>query len=196
MPVLSAVDRLPLTIDESLLAGLYYFRLARAAAGCWLDSVKPLLLFNDSVEVDEAALVDEARTRARNARSAFDLILTWDADVESIRARRAAVDQVTGLPVVTRDLRDAIARVAGGEIAHAPSVNQVRRRLGAWYRSEIRAVAGPVPPQTPEFSATLRELSTISATVAKQLPRQTTLVIEELIAARRAETQSEPTERD
>jgi hypothetical protein len=191
LPVLSAVDRLPVSISENLLAGLYYFRLARAAAGCWLDSVKPLLLFNDAVDVDEIALVVEARKRSIAAHSAFDLVLTWDVDVESIRAQRAAVDQVTGLPVVTRELRDAILSVAGSDAERAPSVNQVRRRLGAWYRGEIRAIAGPVPPGDSDFPNRLRELGKISAAIAKRLPQQTIVVIEELMAARPAETPDE-----
>ena len=44
MPPLAAIDDLPMRLDESLLASLYYFRLARAAVGCWLDATKPLLL--------------------------------------------------------------------------------------------------------------------------------------------------------
>jgi hypothetical protein len=184
IPVLSGIDRLPVSTSESLLAGLYYFRLARASVGCWLDSVKPLLLFNDKVEVDEEAVFTDAQARARLARSAFDLVLNWDADVESIRARRAAVDQVTGLPLITKDLRNAIVAVVGEEADHAPSVNQVRRRLGSWFRGEIRAAAGPVLPSEPNFEERLRELAMLSAQVSKRLPHQTTLVIEELVAAR------------
>src|SRR5215213_7036056 len=45
MSVLSGLDRLPISPADSLLAGLYYFRLARATVGCWLDGVKPLLLY-------------------------------------------------------------------------------------------------------------------------------------------------------
>ncbi|MCC6791812.1 MAG: hypothetical protein IT336_09010, partial [Thermomicrobiales bacterium] len=151
MPVLEGVDDLPVSFEQSLLAGLYYFRLARAAAGLWLDSVKPLLMHNDKVHLDVAALEGEARSRAPRAWSAFDLVLQWDADVESIRARRAAVDQVTGLPVVTRDLRNAIAAAMNGKDEGGPSANQLRKRLGFWFRGELRAVVGPIPPSEPDF---------------------------------------------
>lgn len=182
MPVLSEVDALPLGIEESLLAGLYYFRLARAGVGAWMDSVKPLLFLNDKIEVDETHLLAEAVRRADTARTAFELILDWDRDVEQIRARRAAVDQVTSLPIVTKDLRNAIAAVVDGRSMTPPSANQVRRRLGAWFRGEIRLVAGVVPPQTENFNGVLKELAAISADLAKQIPERTTLVIQELLA--------------
>lgn len=190
MHVLSGVDDLPVSTDESLLAGLYYFRLARATVGSWLDSVRPLLQWNDKIEVDEAALLAEAERRAPTARTAFELVLAWDVDVEAIRARRAAVDQVTGLPVVTRDLRNAIAAAVNGKVDEGPSVNQLRRRLGAWFRGELRAMVGPIPPSEPDFPARLQELAKLSAHVAKQIPEQTNRVIRELIAER-AEQASE-----
>jgi len=60
MRVLAGVDALPVSIDDSLLAGLYYFRVARAAIGSWVDSVRPLLQMNDRVEIDIPAIVAEA----------------------------------------------------------------------------------------------------------------------------------------
>ena len=45
---LAATDNLPVRPDENLMAGVYYFRLARAAVGFWLDATKPLLLHNDT----------------------------------------------------------------------------------------------------------------------------------------------------
>lgn len=186
IPILSALDDLPVTADESLLAGLYYFRLARATVGSWIDSVRPLLTHNDVIDVDEAALETEARRRSGEARSAFDLVLRWDADVEAIRARRAAVDQVTGLPVMTKDLRNAIDSATGGKPENGPSVNQLRRRLGSWFRGEIRSAAGPIMPDEADFSGTLQDLAAISRAVAKGLPERTAAVIRELIEERAA----------
>ena len=56
---LAATDNLPGRPDENLMAGVYYFRLARAAVGFWLDATKPLLLHNDAVIVDISAVRDE-----------------------------------------------------------------------------------------------------------------------------------------
>jgi hypothetical protein len=190
MPILERVDDLPVSFEQSLLAGLYYFRLSRAAVGCWLDSVKPLLLHNDKVPLDETALAEETERRTPNARSAFDLILQWDADVEAIRARRAAVDQVTGLPVVTRDLRNAIVAAMNDKEEGGPSANQLRKRLGAWFRGELRAAVGPIPPGEPDFAEKLQELGRLSAQLAKQVPEQTRLIVRELIAEQAARVET------
>ena len=186
--VLAGVDSLPVSLHTSLLAGLYYFRLSRAIVGSWVDSVKPLLTFNDRNEVDEDAVLIEAVERARGAQSAFDLVLTWDAEVETIRARRAAVEQVAGLPIMTRDLRTAIAIATKGKVEEGPPVNQVRRRLGAWFRGELREIFGPIPPSEPDFPEKLKELGKASAEIAEQIPEQANRVILDLLAERKQRT--------
>ena len=54
LPLLAGVDRLGITTEESLLAGLYYFRIARAICGFWIDSVKPLLMMGDKIAAKDA----------------------------------------------------------------------------------------------------------------------------------------------
>ena len=197
MPPLAAVDALPVSIDDSLLAALYYFRLARAAVGCWLDASAPLLPLGDKDRpaVDEAAILAETERRVILARSAWDLILTWDAGVQPIRAQRAAVDQVTALPLANRDLRERIARMATrAGVVEGPSVNKVRRRLGAWYRAQIRERAGPVAPPVPDFSAALQDLARIAASLTPALEAETRRVIAELIEQSNNGAVEEPVE--
>jgi hypothetical protein len=141
------------------MAGVYYFRLARAAVGFWLDATKPLLLHNDVVAVDINAVHEEALHRSREAISAIDLIRRWDADVQMIRHQRAAVDQVAGLPIPGRELRPMATRIARAVGADPPSVNQVRRRLGAWYRGVLRDRFGPISPPVSDLPSILRQLS-------------------------------------
>lgn len=182
MRPIAAVDRLPASIDESLLAALYYFRLARAAVGCWLDATGPLLAFNDRREVDEAAVRTEAERRAAQARSGWDLILNWDADVQSIRGQRQAVEQVAGLPLPSRELRELISRMAETRGGAAPSVNKVRRRVGAWYRGKLREQFGPIVPPVDNLPGLLRELGRFGASLERPLQRETARVIAELLA--------------
>ena len=66
---LAATDNLPAQPDENLMAGVYYFRLARAAVGFWLDATKPLLLHNDVVTVDIGAVRDETVRRSADGAS-------------------------------------------------------------------------------------------------------------------------------
>jgi hypothetical protein len=182
MRVLAAVDHLPVTVDDSLLAGLYYMRLARAAVGCWLDATKPLLVFQDRLVVDELQVEQEATQRASGASSAFGLIRGWDADVETIRKHRLAVDQVAMLPIVNKDLRARIGQLAKSNGKHPPSVNQVRRRLGAWYRGEIRERVGPILPPVSDLPVTLTDIAAAGAAAAPGLDAELARIVAELAA--------------
>jgi hypothetical protein len=184
MPILAGIDALPLDIRESLLAGLYYFRLSRASIGCWLDSVKPLLLYNDAVEVDTSAVEAEAENRASVANSAIDLVLAWDAEVQTVRAERASVEQVAALPLLTRDLRDIIAQESEALGVDAPSTNQVRRRVGAWYRGQLREIVGPMLPPIDNFPKALQDLARAGASVAPRLETEARRIVVELIKHR------------
>ena len=184
MPPLASVDDLPVSIDDSLLAGLYYFRLARAAVGCWLDATGPLLPLGDRDRpaVDKPALLAEIVRRLPRARSAWELILAWDADVQPVRSQRAAVDQVTALPIANRDLRELIARMAARQgLVEGPSVNKVRRLLGAWYRGQIRERVGPLPPPLDDFPRTLSDLGRLAASLTPALDAETRRLIAELL---------------
>lgn len=182
MAPLALTDALPLPTAESLLAGVYYFRLARAAIGCWIDATKPLLTFHDSVVVDEEAVRAEAARRSRDANSAIELIRQWDADVEAIRRQRAAIDEVTGFPIPGRSLRPLIltyATAAGGD---PPSTNQVRRRVGAWYRGALREQLGPILPPVTDLPATLQRVAKASHELSRLAESQLEVVVRDLVA--------------
>jgi hypothetical protein len=182
MAPLAELDDLPIRPAQSLLAGVYYFRLARAAVGFWLDATKPLLLFNDRLELDEAAVRAEAERRARHADSAIALIWQWDADVQTVRNQRASIEHVAGLPIPGRDLRPRAAAIAESLGADSPSANQVRRRLSAWYRAELRSRIGPVNPPVANLPDVLREIAQIGKELTPQADRELERVVRELIA--------------
>ena len=182
MAPLAELDNLALRPDQSLLTGVYYFRLARAAVGFWLDATKPLLLFNDRVDLDEEAVRDEAERRAQRAESAIALIWQWDADVQTVRNQRASVEQVSGLPIPGRELRPRATAIAESLGADAPSANQVRRRLSAWFRSELRSRVGPVNPPVPNLPEVLREIGQIGKELTPQADRELERVVRELVA--------------
>jgi hypothetical protein len=183
IPPLAATDNLPARTHENLMAGVYYFRLARAAVGFWLDATKPLLLHNDIVTVDIEAVREETVSRSRGAASAIDLIRRWDADVQTIRNQRAAIDQVAGLPIPGRDLRPMAARIALAVGADPPSANQVRRRLGSWYRSVLRNRFGPLPPPVADLPSILRQLADAGRDLGPQAERELERIVLELVAA-------------
>ena len=180
MAPLAGVDHLGVDLSTSLLAGLYYFRLARAAVGCWLDSVKPLLVFNDAIAVDVAAVMTELIRRAGSSQSAFNLLLTWNEEVEAIRAQRAEIDRVTGLPLMTKELKALAVQAMKGRPGELPSANQIRRRLGAWFRGELREELGPILPPVANFDAVVRDASLAARRLASRLPEQATQIVREL----------------
>lgn len=188
IPILASVDALPVRFDESLLVGLYYFRLARAAVGCWFDSTKPLLLLNDRVEVDEAAIQNQAQVRTTDATTALELVLQWHADVQTVRAERAAVEQVAALPLINRELRELALRMASQAGVDPPSVNQIRRRVGRWYRERLREQVGPLRPPVADLPRTLQHLGWLGKNLGPEIEVETVRVIDELLAERVADT--------
>jgi hypothetical protein len=185
---LAATDNLPVRTPENLMAGVYYFRLARAAVGFWLDATKPLLLHNDLVTVDIDAVREETVRRSRQAVSAIELIRRWDADVQTIRDQRAAIDQVAGLPIPGRDLRPMAARIALAVGADPPSANQVRRRLGSWYRGVLRDRFGPLPPPVADLPSILRQLADAGRDLGPQAERELERIVLELVSANTSDT--------
>lgn len=179
---LAEVDDLLQRPDRSLLSGLYYFRLSRAAIGFWLDATKPLLLFNDVLRVNEPEVLDEVVRRARNADTAIGLVRMWNLDVDDVRNQRAAVEQVAGLPISGRELREQTLRIARRIGKEPPSANQVRRRLGAWYRRELRERVGPIDPPVENLDGTLRNVAAASMSVAPRLEQELERVIQEMVA--------------
>ena len=182
MDPLADTDDLPTTPSQSLMAGVYYFRLARAAVGLWLDATKPLLLHNDAIAVDEEAVRREAKARSRGARSAIEVIRRWDSDVQVVRDQRAAVDQVAALPIPGRELRPMAARIAAAAGGDPPSANQVRRRLGAWYRGELRQRLGPIQPPVADLRAVLERIAAAGRQIAPSAEREFERIVLELMA--------------
>jgi hypothetical protein len=187
---LADTDKLPAQPDENLMAGVYYFRLARAAVGFRLDATKPLLLHNDLVTVDTGAVRDETARRSAHASSAIDLIRRWDADVQAIRNQRAAVDQAAALPISNRDLREMAATTARAVGADPPSANQVRRRLGSWYRGALRDRFGPILPPVTDLPSILRQLGETGRELSPQAERELERIVLELVA--QAISEAEP----
>lgn len=182
IPVLETVDRLPVRSDESLLAGLYYFRLSRAAMGIWSDAHSPLLLNGDRAIADQAAVQADLQRMAPMAASAWGLIQDWNVHVDIIRNQRAAVDQVAGLPLGGRELRDRVDRRALQAGFTAPSANKVRRRIGAWYREQLREKVGPILPPVADMDATLRDVAHAGTSLQGSLRTYTDAVIDEMVA--------------
>ncbi len=181
---LTSLDGFPFDQDDVLLVGLYYYRLARAAVGCWLDQASPLLTFHDDqVAVDEAALLDQARhlTGGRQM-SAWGLLLRWNDLAELTRQQRVALDRVSAPPINGRKLRETIEEEAAQRQVVAPSGSKVRRLVGAWFRSQVRDEFGPIMPPVPDFDTVLADVGAFSRSLAPAAEKRTREVLEQLFA--------------
>jgi hypothetical protein len=196
MGPLADIDDLPTSIDQSLLAALYYFRLARAGVGCWLDATRPLLALDDRPPVDEAAVAAEARVRAASAigagDGAFAAILRWNDDVQRVRNQRAAIEQVASPPLASRELRPQVDALASALGAEPPSLNKVRRRLGGWWRAELRDRLGPIPPPVADLTAELDRVAAAGRDLAPCLPARLERIVAELVAEQQVDGEESP----
>jgi len=181
--LLASLDDLPLDHHGSLSLSLFYFRLARALIGCWIDRTNPLLLYNDLPVVDLNIVEDTLRTDVSRETDAWRLMLYWNEIAEQLRRQRSAIDHVTALPISGKDLRariDVAAKAAGVE---PPSTNRVRRALGAWFRERYRVQFGPVPPPVDDFDALLARLAAFGRSLRPGLEAKAEEVILDFVSA-------------
>ncbi|HYI24075.1 MAG TPA: hypothetical protein VD767_01580 [Thermomicrobiales bacterium] len=178
----AATDAFPYEREATLLVALYYFRLARAALGCWLDQISPLLAYRDVPTVDEDAVEAEARRIAAGVRtSAWGIIRRWNDEAEAVRRQRAAVEQVTALPVRNKLLRARIESSAARAGVEPPSMSRVRRMLGSWYRQRLREDLGPMMPPVADFGAALETVGRVCRSLERELDEMTDRIIEDVL---------------
>lgn len=194
IPIYADIDGYGTEARHSLLLALYYFRLVRAGIACWLDEVAPLLIPKQKPEPDLFAIDGRAREFATTATSGWEIIQQWDARSESVRAQREAVNDVTSVPLVNRELRAALdMAVARAGMTEAPSLNKVRRRIGSWFRDQLIADFGPIPPPVTNFPVLLQQLGTRAEELRPDLERVTRETIDEMLAELRAAPDADST---
>ena len=178
------LDRHDANPATNVIAGLYYFRLARAAMAASSDIKRPLLTFNDKIVPSVEVVRLEVLERASGAKNAYQLLMTWTADADRVNTQRAAIERAAGLPVANRVLREWIIEATASNLDAPPSMNQVRRNLGAWYRRELRERIGPVMPPQQDITPVLTQIGAIAREVVP-LMRAKAFEVAEMLAASR-----------
>lgn len=189
--VLESIDQFKLTSSQSLAVGLYYFRLARAAVGLWQDATKPVLSSAVKMPLDADLIMVEISRRVIGAESAFALILGWDDEVQEIRDQRSAIEHVANPPIPGKELRDRVERLAARNGSEPPSANQVRRRLGAWYRHEVRERIGVIQPPITDLGVILTQVAAAGRAVAPQIDRELERIVLECLQEKRDAVETE-----
>lgn len=180
IPIYADADGYGPESRRSLLAAQYYFRLVRAGIGCWNDENGPLLVPRQKPELDLAAVDARARDLAQTATSGWEIIQQWDAQAESVRTQREAVNQVSTPVIVNRELRvqlETAAKRAG--VTELPSMSKVRRRIGSWFHEQLVEDFGPIMPPVANLPALLQQLGARSQELRPELERMTRQIIEE-----------------
>ena len=178
---LSKVDALAWAPCEDLMAAVYYFRLGRAAIGAWMDAHKPMLSQGQRFNVDEDAVRVETMQRASRARTAFTLIVEWQAEVQLVRYQRATIEQAASPPYMARQLRELVSARGTFPGKNPPSVHSIRRQLGAWYRRKLFDRIGPIYPPVRDLDAVLRRLARANAELNAELQHEASRVVDESV---------------
>lgn len=158
IPLYAGADGYDRPSRTSLLLALYYFRLVRAGIGCWNDERGSLLIPKQKPELDLHAVATRMRDLKETATSAWEIIEQWDAQAERVRQQRERINDVASLPIVNRELREQVEHAAEQAGKRAPSLNQVRRRIGSWFRDQLVEDFGPLEPPVDDFDAILRDI--------------------------------------
>lgn len=177
-------------IRTNMLLAMYYFRLVRACFGSYADLTAPIF---GSPTMSVGSIADlEQRTveLARQSRSAWDVVLQWDAAAEQIRRQRETAYAAMPFPLANKDVRDRIEAESELRGIDAPSVNSVRKRLGSWYRAQFDERIGVVLPPVEDISMLVERIHAIAAEVDPLVPDAMTAIIDEVFAIQSAKTNS------
>lgn len=190
--VLEPIDMFEVESSQSLAVGLYYFRLSRAAVGLWQESTRPFLDLAGKLPLDIDQLREQALRRAFAAESAYSLIRQWDDEVQEIRDQRSAVDHVANPPIPGKELRDRVVQIAAKSGKEPPSANKVRRRLGSWYRHEIRIRVGVIQPPITNLSLVLAQVAAAGKAVAPELDQELERIVQECLSESQESEELDP----
>jgi len=181
---LADLDRFPFDYQHNLLVGMYYFRLARVAVGCWLDQVNPLLSFHDEpVIVDEQALEGQARSLVQGRKmSAWGLLQRWNDLAEVTRQQRLALDRASAPLINGRRLKEMIDAEANRRQVLPPSGSKVRRLVSSWFRAQVRQEFGPLSPPVDNFEHLLESVGQFSRSLAPVAEAKTWAIVEQLLS--------------
>jgi hypothetical protein len=136
-----------------------------------------------------AAVDARARELAQTVVSGWEIIEQWDAQAETVRSQREAVNQAASAPIVNRELRaqlEAAAVKAG--VTEPPSLSKVRRRIGSWFLDQLIEDFGPIMPPIDNFPVLLQQLGTRANELRPELERMTRQIIGEMLEEAAGET--------
>lgn len=162
---------------------MYYFRLVRACFGSYADLTAPIFgaptLNEGSTEDLEQKTIQLARTHP----TAWDVVLQWDAAAEQVRRQRETAYAAMPFPLANREVRERVELESELRGVDAPSINSVRKRLGAWYRAQFDERIGVVLPPVDDISELVERIHGVAEEVNPLVPDAMDAIIEDVFAA-------------
>lgn len=180
---LATIDGFRDGLRSNMLLAMYYFRLARACYGAYAETTTPIFGPSTASAGSEAELESRTIELARSARSSWDVVLKWDAAAGQVRRQRDAAYAAMAFPLANRDVRDRIVAASKQREVVAPSINSVRRRIGAWYRGEFDEHLGTVLPPVDDMAALLQRIHGVAADITPAIIPKVDAIIDEVLAA-------------
>lgn len=177
-------------IRSNMLLAMYYFRLVRACYGSYGEMTTPIFGTADHRTLSTEELEQRTVELARTSRSSWNVVLQWDAAAEQIRRQRETAYAAMPFPLASKDLRDRIEAESELRGIDAPSVNSVRKRLGAWYRDQFDTRIGVVLPPVEDISELVQRIHLVANEVNPLIPEALDEIIETVFALQE-QTQSE-----
>ncbi len=183
MGTLASIDDFRDDIRSNMLLALYYFRLVRACYGSYSDMTSPIIGPPDAGIGSVAELESQTASMAKNARSSWDVVLQWDARAEQVRRQREAVFAAMPFPIPNKDVRDRVVQESELRGLVAPSINSVRKRLGAWHRQQFDERLGVVLPPVADLPQLLQQIQMIGGEIEPLVDDAFNEIIDEVFAS-------------
>lgn len=170
-------------IRTNMLLAMYYFRLVRACYGSYADLTAPIFGPPTAGQGSNEELEQRTIRMAQSARSAWDVVLQWDAAAEQVRRQRETAHAAMPFPLANKELRERIVLESELRGIDAPSVNSVRKRLGSWYRTQFDERIGVVLPPVADISELVTRIQEVAKEVDPMVPDAMDSIIEDVFAA-------------
>ena len=179
---LATLDGFRDQLRSNMLLSMYYFRLARACYGAYAETARPI--FGPALNDDDPTSSVERLTIefAHSASSSWDVVQQWDTLAEHVRRQREAAYAAMAFPMANREFRDRIVAESLKREVVAPSINNVRKRVGAWYRGQFDQQLGTVMPPVADMPALLQQIHRIAADVMPLVEPAFDSILDETLA--------------
>lgn len=168
-------------IRHNMLLAMYYFRLVRACYGAYSDLTSPILGPKSVSKGNVEDLEQRTLQLAKSLPTSWDVVLHWDGLAEQVRRQRETVHAAMSFPITNKELRERVIAESELRQVESPSLNSVRKRIGAWYREQFDERIGVVYPPIADISTLVTQIHAVASDLEPMIPNALDIVIHEVL---------------